>query len=387
MAEFPNHLASGASGFAWGSLPLHADALTPAPWRSPRPAADFVLGTPGDGRRPRYPGDRPPGSFVVHEGQVLTVRPSSTRCGWQVLGRDPDPTDLDEWLVARGQAPIATRVACVGYGSNLNPAQVHRFAGPTAAVVLRAVTVGTAAAYCTSPRQTDSQYPAGIVADSPSRVEAHGIVLLHPDRTPHLDRKEGQGGTYARSLVAGRGAPVAAVLEDGTMLADRLPVYLQRSRRVAMSDGRAVLLADRDQEAFARDRPADETDEHGLVTRAVDRLPPLETVPVPVFAYGTLRPGRSRWPAIAGMVASHEPASLHGDRFETGYGYPGLRLGRAGAPVVAGVLLQPAPGQHRRLVRELDLIEGHPGLYARHLVRLDDGRLAWTYVWGVRSGT
>ena len=48
---------------------------------------------------------------------------------------------------------------------------------------------------------------------------------------------------------------------------------------------------------------------------------------------------------------------------------------------VEGRLLHPRPGAHLDLMQQLDRNEGHPHLHARHLVRVDDGRIAWTYAW------
>lgn len=375
-------LATGASGFDWGTLPLHADDLAATSWSSATSVTDYVLGTPQDNREPRYPGERPESSFVVLGSRVHAVRPASEGCGWQVRPDDRagEPVDLDEWLIDHGQVPLADRLASLGYGSNLSPTQVKVYAGDTAVVVLRALTIGIASAYCTSKRN-DSQYPAGITAADASRVEVHGIVLLDPSRLHRLDSKEGQGSTYSRSLIAGRGLPIAAVLENGTVVENGLPVYLQDSRRLGQADGRPVLLADVEQRAYASMLHRDETVDHGLMAERLKGLPALDASPMPVFVYGTLRPGESRWPSITALVDHHEPTSLQGHRFDTGYGFPALVLDHPQATDVDGWLLHPRQGTHHDLMRQLDLIEGHPDLYARHLVRVDDGRLAWTYLW------
>jgi gamma-glutamylcyclotransferase (GGCT)/AIG2-like uncharacterized protein YtfP len=377
------YLTTGASGFAWGSLPLHADAVEAPAWTQPQDITDFPLNTPDDDPDHCYPGMRPTGSFVVFDSRVLPVRPSRTDSGWQVLADDTNgvPDDLDDWLDSHGQVPISQRLACVGYGSNLNPNQVQGFGEGTAVVVLRALTVGLATAFCNKTRW-DKQFPAGVVAADPARAEDHGIVLLDPHQLDTLDDKEGQGSCYTRTGISRSGPPLACVLENGTAISGALPLYLQDSARpVALENGQPVLFTDVRQADFGTVAKADETHEHGLDTSWIAGLPPLDAEPLPVFAYGTLQPGQRFWDYIAEFVDRTEPASITGHRLETDLGYPGLQLDHPDATTIPGTLLHPRPDAIHEAMQEFDRIEGHPGLYARHLVRVDDGRLAWTYLW------
>ena len=75
------------------------------------------------------------------------------------------------------------------------------------------------------------------------------------------------------------------------------------------------------------------TEEHFISTRPrhPDRGPPAAGQPVSsgepcaVFTYGTLMPGRSRWPALAPYaLGTGESDSVHGVLLDTGYGYPAL---------------------------------------------------------------
>lgn len=377
------HLTAGASGFAWGSLPLHADAVEAPAWTQPQDTGDFPLNKPKDDPEHCYPGMRPMGSFVVFGGRVLPVRPARTTSGWQVLADDSHgvPEDLDGWLGRHRQVAVSQRLACVGYGSNLNPGQVDGFAEGTAVVVLRAVTVGLATAYCNATRW-DKQFPAGVIAADHARVEDHGIVLVDASLVDGLDGKEGQGSCYTRARISRRDTPLACVLEDGTVVSGTLPLYLQDVRRpIALEDGRPVLFSDVRQVDFGTEKKSAQTHEHGLDATWLADLPPLSAKPLPVFAYGTLQPGQRFWDHVSGFVGRTEPATIHGHRVETDLDYPGLVLGHPDATTVQGTLLHPRHDARYEAMKEFDRIEGHPHLYARHLVRVDDGRLAWTYLW------
>jgi gamma-glutamylcyclotransferase (GGCT)/AIG2-like uncharacterized protein YtfP len=303
------------------------------------------------------------------------VAKSATPSGWSVTG-----TDLDEWLLARGQVRLSDRICCLGYGSNMNPSEMRSFVPEsTAVVVLSALLVGAAAAYCSSSRD-DGQFPAGLVAE-PHAVEEHGLLLIDPASQPALDGKEGARfarGAYRRCVVTGRRAPIRLLLEDGTEWVGGIPVYVQHGRRLAVHEGTPVLLADHDQHSFADLGVSGDSAEHGMECIPVTDLPALRTAPTPFFVYGTLRPGQSRWLAIREFIASVEEASISGTAPPTGHGYPGFTPGTG---TVQGVLLHPHPERLHELTALLDWIEGHPDLFCRELHRLDDGQPAWVYRW------
>lgn len=372
----------GASGFDWGTLPLHAGDTEAPGWLLPAPVTAFELGTPRTNARHCYPGERPPGSFVVHDSRVFHVRPGTTASGWQVRD-DQSIADLDDWLTARGERPLSARLACVGYGSNLHPQQVASIGEDTAVVVLRGVTVGLAAAYCATRRTLDDQYPAGLARADARRVEHHGLLLIDPGQQRRLDRKEGEGTTYHRSTVARPEMPLALILEDGTHLSGGLPVYLQddENRPLALNRDAFVLLADVHEREIFDSTPAASTPRHGLHATRLTRLPTMQASPLPVFAYGTLRPGHSRWPFIEHLVEAHEPGTIHGHRIDTGHGFPGLLLDDPEGDRVEGDVLHLIPATFRQAIDLMDRIEGHPDLFARHLVRTDGGVLCWTYIW------
>lgn len=380
-------LLTGASGFAAGSLPLRATALEHHHTTHRLPLSAFPLGSDDQPAEPRYPGARPNGSFVVRDGRVLPVllTPAGWRIGTGGTADAPVTEDLDDWLTRLGEVPLSERLASVGYGSNLNPREIDRFSEDRAVVVLRAAVVGVQSAYLTKPRSRDHQFPAGLAIAEPAHVEAHGIVLIDPRNQSRLDGKEGQGGAYLRSVISAA-FPLAAVLEDATMLVAPLPTYLQHEKKLAGLDGRPLALADVEQREFAalvESRRVSALPDSGLISHAIDRLPHLVTRPVPYFVYGTLRPGESRWAPISHLVDYAEPAEVTGRRFDTGYGYPGLTLD--GTDIVDGMLLHPAAKSHHELRMTLDSIEGHPHLYTRTLVRLINGAIAWIYVWNGSS--
>ena len=45
-------------------------------------------------------------------------------------------------------------------------------------------------------------------------------------------------------------------------------------------------------------------------------------VPPRLFVYGTLQPGRLRWPVLAPFATGHRPASVPGTLHDTGNGWP-----------------------------------------------------------------
>lgn len=369
-------LQQGRSGFAWGRLPLPATHVTGIGDGTVRPVASFASGLASEQDPYPYPGQRPNGSFVVMGDDVLPVH--SEHGDWLITSDADGRTPLSTWLARREQAATEERTAVLAYGSNLNPDQIGVFAGGRAVVVLRVLTVGLAATFCTTKRH-DGQYPAGLMGAEPDRVEVHGMLLLDKGQYAGLDAKEGGGVRYQLSRVSGIAAPVAAVLDDGRAIVDDIPAYVQMAARpLALVDGVPAHLSHWAQKDFATTGKTS-THEHGLAVEPARRAPNHQAKALPLFVYGTLRPGESRWPALRDMVERSEEASVMGRLFDTGRGYPALSL--AGADEVPGMLLHLAPDAAVRAMREADSIEGHPQIYVRTLVRLNDRRLAWTYVW------
>jgi gamma-glutamylcyclotransferase (GGCT)/AIG2-like uncharacterized protein YtfP len=96
-----------------------------------------------------------------------------------------------------------------------------------------------------------------------------------------------------------------------------------------------------------------------------------------LFVYGTLMPGRLRWPHMAEVVAERRPGVVAGTLYDTGHGYPALVL--AGAGRVEGWLLGLAPAVAAAVMTRLDDVEGPSYRQAR--VTAEDGTVAVTYEW------
>lgn len=96
-----------------------------------------------------------------------------------------------------------------------------------------------------------------------------------------------------------------------------------------------------------------------------------------LFVYGTLQPGASAWHLLEPLATgTPRPAELSGALYDTGRGYPALRL--CDGSRVSGWLVelgQPADGA-------LSIMDSYEGVeYERVLVTLADEVECWTYVW------
>jgi gamma-glutamylcyclotransferase (GGCT)/AIG2-like uncharacterized protein YtfP len=101
-------------------------------------------------------------------------------------------------------------------------------------------------------------------------------------------------------------------------------------------------------------------------------LPPVRWL----FVYGTLMPGRLRWPLVADDVVRRLPSTVAGTLYDTGHGYPALVLG--GNRTAEGWLLglsDRAPA----VLDHLDAVEGPR--YCRTAVTTLAGVDAVTYAY------
>ena len=101
-----------------------------------------------------------------------------------------------------------------------------------------------------------------------------------------------------------------------------------------------------------------------------------------LFVYGTLKPGQSRWPALAPFVDPLEPvvaAEVDGQLWATPWDWPALT---AGSGTVRGVLVTLHPDRVEDALARLDAIEGvDTGLFERVTVKTRAGRVCSIYLW------
>jgi gamma-glutamylcyclotransferase (GGCT)/AIG2-like uncharacterized protein YtfP len=104
------------------------------------------------------------------------------------------------------------------------------------------------------------------------------------------------------------------------------------------------------------------------------------TGPAAVFVYGTLMPGRLRWPLLELHATRHRDAAVHGRLFDTGHGWPAASFDADAATTVPGVLVELRDEHLDDLLAELDLVEGvDHGHYERVVVTTTDGSAAWAW--------
>ena len=74
-----------------------------------------------------------------------------------------------------------------------------------------------------------------------------------------------------------------------------------------------------------------------------------------LFVYGTLMPGRLRWPILAPFAQGHRPADVDGRLYDSGNGWPVAVFGTGG--VVPGVLVDLLPERLDEALPILDAVE------------------------------
>ncbi|MBC7246371.1 MAG: gamma-glutamylcyclotransferase [Actinobacteria bacterium] len=96
---------------------------------------------------------------------------------------------------------------------------------------------------------------------------------------------------------------------------------------------------------------------------------------IPVFVYGTLKPGEKMFRHISHTVRNVVPACVPGHLYETPFGYP-LLIPAPGEeePLISGVILLALEGCYEEMLRIIDVIEGEAGFEKGEMeVILEDG--------------
>lgn len=101
-----------------------------------------------------------------------------------------------------------------------------------------------------------------------------------------------------------------------------------------------------------------------------------------LFVYGTLKPGRSRWPILQPHIepdASLVTDAVEGRLWFTPWGWPALT---AGSETVRGVLVELRSDQVDVALAELDAVEGvGSDLFDRAEIVTRAGVRCWVYLW------
>lgn len=356
----------------------------------------------------RYPGPRPDGPVVVHRGDVWPV---------VVDGTCDTPVRLADRAITDG-APNPARVTVlaalqrvrfsVAYGSNASPQRlVDKGLDRDGALLLPARMADVAPAY--ELRRTGyGAVPVTLVPDV-GRVVDTWVLGIPEERTGRLDASEGRSRhatTGASERDDRRQAPAGSyrlALVGEVAVADRfrLPAALAycpgpATRIQLLPDGRPRTWPEHDQ-ADARDHldTAAASGPAPPVGEVVDGAwPATPLADLPLFVYGSLRPGQPAWPAIADDVEVVADAWVAGALYDTGHGWPAAQLtaepagtaGTAGtASQVHGVLVAVRdPAAAPTLLRRIDAYEGAPELFVRTTARVHTAqgpRFALAYTW------
>lgn len=110
---------------------------------------------------------------------------------------------------------------------------------------------------------------------------------------------------------------------------------------------------------------------------------PAEPLPpqLPVFVYGTLRPGCGNYRLLAGATTAERTATISGYRMVSNGGFPYI-LNDTPESVVTGTLVDVDPALWERVLPNLDALEGTPHHYERLVQPVQvDGETVEAYVY------
>lgn len=212
------------------------------------------------------------------------------------------------------------------FGSNRCPSKLTwlrehlGLTGPV--VVLRAEVTGLSAVWAAGWRRRDGARPATLAVDAGAR-ETHAIWMATPDQVAVLDACEGRPDRYDLARLR-----VASVRTEDGGLVDAPWTYWPAAdeRAPLLIDGSPVRCSDVGQ-ARARTLTGYAAALPDGVATPIVGAPDPDSWPSRVFVYGTLQPDGAAWRLLAPhAVGDPEPASVVGEVYDTGWGFPALRL-------------------------------------------------------------
>jgi gamma-glutamylcyclotransferase (GGCT)/AIG2-like uncharacterized protein YtfP len=108
--------------------------------------------------------------------------------------------------------------------------------------------------------------------------------------------------------------------------------------------------------------------------------------PPRLFVYGTLQPGRLRWPLLEPFATGSAPASVPGALYDSGKGWPVAVFDGDPSDAVPGVLVDLDPHRLDAALELLDQVEGGVTDLVRRVVVTTTGQLAaWAYHWSATT--
>ncbi|MGH2734377.1 MAG: gamma-glutamylcyclotransferase family protein [Actinomycetota bacterium] len=103
---------------------------------------------------------------------------------------------------------------------------------------------------------------------------------------------------------------------------------------------------------------------------------------LPLFVYGTLRPGEAAAPLLLGVVERVEPATARGRHLQVSESYPAVIFDETGD--VTGELMWLRADREEEVLARLDTYEGVPHLFRRVRITVtcgSDELDAYAYEW------
>lgn len=326
-----------------------------------------------------YPGPRPAGPVLVRAGRARPLQlggPSTRPYTGPVAGQVPEPLHYS-----------------VAYGSNACVERlVDKGLDEPGAVLLPARMRGWATAFVA--RRTDyGSVPLTLVPGGADAVTDTWVLGLPGQALATLDRTEHRQAAAAtppaapstgEGYVLGRIGPVAVA--DRYLLRDALAYRPAPGTRLLCDASGWLTWPEHDQghARSAREHGAPTVEAPGVERVEAGRWPSTPLEDLPLFVYGTLRPGCSAWDHVADLVEVVGPARTVGRLYDTPHGWPAADLEADGE--VHGTLLAPrGPRAAVELVARVDAYENAPQLFRRRAVVVRDpqGQRAWAmaYQW------